>query len=158
MTLLVIIIILGVIIGAYMGYDCSWTIADGIMGGFVGAWLGFIIGIMLSCIVSDIGYNATAQKVTSQERYEMAANGHYTLNDGELNFGYIDKNGDFQAVDVDDNFNIKEAATGETPYVEVLYYETTNKTLASCSLGMADKGTVYNIYVPNNKEAATDGQ
>lgn len=147
MILLSVIIIIGIILGAYIGYNDGWNIGDGIFGGFVGAWFGFILGGMLSCMVGEIGYNEQAQKIVSQERYEIAANGHYTLDDGELNFGYIDDNGDFQAVNVDDNFNIAAAPVGELAYVEIVKYETNNEALAACSFGAADKGTVYNIYI-----------
>lgn len=148
MVLFYIFMIIGLIIGAWIGYDSSYgEISDGVMGAFVGALFGVMIGIMVSCMVGYIGYNEEAQKIVSQKKYEMAANGHYTLDDGELNFGYIDKNGNFQAVNVDDNFNIAAAPIGEAPYVEIVRYESSNEALAACSFGAADKGTVYNIYI-----------
>lgn len=155
MILLIISIIICAIVGFSLDYD-GWNLAGGIGNAFIGAIVGFWLGVLISGIVGSVGYNEQAQTIVSQERYTMAANGYYTLDDGELNFGYIDDNGNFQAVDVDDNFNIAAAPAGETSYVEIVKYKASDKVLAACSLGLADKGTVFNIYIADTSASTIE--
>lgn len=146
MLLIIIFTILGLVLSILWSYSDAADLEDYISNGVFFIFFSIILGFGFSAIVGDIGYNEKAQAAAWTKTYKLAENGNYNLKDGDINFVYIDEDGKYKEKTIEDNWNILPLEGGD-PYVEVIYYETTNKGLQLCSLRGADKGKVYNLYM-----------